>query len=165
MWEGLGAATQDESPRLPGCTSAGCQNLMSQAACFSNGRRHLVRLQPGTPGHQSWGVAKFSSKLLFSWIRFQGGRKGRGVCWQMSGEGVRPTHRSRWLGHIRPKKMFWGREGPAGSVEQRCSLTVVGRYTGLALSVLSLHKCSTGRARGWLKQGQQKAYFGSPKVM
>lgn len=113
MWEGLGAATQDESPRLPACPSAA--NLMSQAARSPNccRRLHLVRLQPGTPGHQSWGAAKFSSKLLFSWIRFQGGRKERGLGWQMSGEGVQPTQPSRWLGHILspspPKKMFSGK--------------------------------------------------------
>lgn len=41
-------------------------------------------------------------------------------------------------------------------MKQRCSLTAVGLYTGLSLSVLSLHRYTTGRVGGGLNRGNKK---------
>lgn len=157
MWEGLGAATQDESPRLPACTPAA--NLMSQAGCFSNCCcLHLVRLQLGTPGHQSWGAAKFSSKRFSAGSGFRAGGRGGESAGRCQEREFSPPIQSRWLGRNSPKKCFG--EAPTGSVKQSCSLTAVGLDTGQSLSVLFFHRYSTGRAARRFKQRQPEAYFG-----
>lgn len=79
----------------------------------------------------------------------------------MSGEGAHATHSSRSLATSCPGNVLG--KGSTESVEQRSRLTAVGLYTGLSLSLVSLHKYSMGRTRGWLKQGQQESYFGSPR--
>lgn len=71
----------------------------------------------------------------------------------MSGEGAHATHSSTSLATSCPGNVLGKRS--TESVEQRSRLTAVGLYTGLSLSLVSLHKYSMGRARGGLSRGSR----------
>jgi hypothetical protein len=131
MWEGLRAATQDESPRLPACTPPAA-NLMSQADCFSNctpapceaAAWHFPATRVGEP--PSFLASSFSAGSGFR----AGGRGGESTGRCQEREASPPIQIGGLVTSCPKKKMFWGREGPTGSVKQRCSLTAVGCTLG-----------------------------------